>query len=134
MPAGNGEAMPSFDAGSMPSGGPENGGDFSGQPPGGGDTSGQAGDGGSSSGNQEGTAADGTTADGTTGGTAGAQVQLSGETMSLTIPVGTRVLVTSNGTLTASSFGRIQPDDILQLILQTRSDGTQVPVLIQIME
>lgn len=142
MPAGNGEARPSFDAGSMPSGetgampsgGPENGDDFSGQPPGGGGTSGQAGDGGFSSGNQEGTATDGTTADGTTGGTTGVQIQLSGETMSLTIPVGTRVLVTSNGTLTASSFGRIQADDILQLILQTRSDGTQVPILIQIME
>jgi len=120
MPSG----MPSGD-GAMPSGGPENGGGFSGERPDRSDASVQAADG---------TTTDGTATDGTTNTASGSQIQLSGETLSLTIPVGTRVLVTSNGTLTVSSFGRIQADDILQLILKTQEDGTQIVIEAQIME
>lgn len=131
VPSGGGSA-PDGDAGPMPSGGHGNGGDFSGQRPDRGDSSGQAAGGGSQDFSQ-GMAQDGTT-DGAAAEAAGSQIQLSGEGLSLTIPVGTRVLVTSNGTLIASSFGRIQTDDILQLLLTAQPGGTQVVTLVQIME
>jgi|GEM_PF-2910802 len=132
MPSFDEGSMPSFDAESMPSGGPgDQGGsrlqgDSQGQMPGG-DTSGSTA--------QDATSQDTTATDGTTATTTGTQIQLSGETMSLTIPVGTRVLVTAtDGTLSSSSFGRIQADDIVQMILKTQSDGTQIVTLVQIME
>ncbi len=132
MSAGDSDSMPSFDAESMPSGG--EGGDFSGEAPQGGDSGGQM--------PQDGEMPDGAvqgdadTSEDTAQDMAasGYQIQLSGETMSIRIPVGTDVLVTSNDELTVSSFGRIQEEDILQLILQTQTDGTQVVIKAQIME
>jgi hypothetical protein len=128
MPSGDGADMPTD--GEMPSGGggPQGGGEMpsDGEMPEG--MSGQAPEDASDSGSQDAAGTD-------TTNVAGASIQLSGETMSLTIPVGTKVLVTAtDGTLSASSFGRIQTDDIVQLILQTQDDGTQIVTLVQIME
>ncbi len=126
MPSGGRGSMPSGDRGAMPSGGPAGNGTDN--------TSGGI----SAVGNTfSEDAAQGTAAsDGSLENSAAAQaqIQLSGETMSLTIPVGTKVLVTSGGALSASSFGRIQTDDILQLIIKTDADGSQTVIMAQIME
>lgn len=123
------EGRPSGDMGDMPAGG--QGGDFSGQARDGGRfEEGQMPEGGDMPDGETGTSED--VAQGAV--SSGYGIQLSGETMSLTIPVGTRVLVTSSDVLTASSFGRIQADDILQLILKTQADGTQTVIEAQIME
>ena len=132
MPSGEAGAMPSGERGAMPSG------DRGAMPSGAGRMNGDGGAGNASGGDiptaEDGAVQDASTSGGTAAADAGTQIQLSGETMSLTIPVGTSVLVTSNGTLSASSFGRIQADDILQLIVQTNADGSQTVTLAQIME
>lgn len=127
MPSGEAGARPSGDRGAMPSGGRGN---TSGGGSGSGSTSGGAMPADGNNTTQE--AASNDTGDDVAA--AATQIQLSGETMSLTIPVGTSVLVTSNGTLSASSFGRIQVDDILQFIVQTSADGSQTVIEAQIME
>jgi hypothetical protein len=128
MPSGEAGAMPSGERGAMPSGerGNWNGGGNS-------TSSGSGTFPGRSDSSQNAQAPDGAT-DGTAAATGGTQIQLSGETMSVSIPVGTKVLVTTDGVLSASSFGRIQTDDILELIVQTNADGSQTVILAQIME
>lgn len=135
MPSGDMGPMPSDEAGMMPSGGmaPMPSGGPGNRSRGGVSKGGFPADGSNSSGGmaQE-TEAGGAALDTQTA--AGAQIRLSGETISITMPVGTTVLVTSDGTLSASSFGRIQVDDILQLIVNTNADGSQTVTLAQIME
>jgi hypothetical protein len=132
MPSGDMGDMPADDGGLMPGGG--QGGDFSGQTR----DSGSFGEGQMPEGGFEdgGSLGETETSEDTAQGavSSGYGIRLSGESMNLTIPVGTRVLVTSNDVLTASSFGRIQADDILQLIVKTQADGTQTVIEAQIME
>jgi hypothetical protein len=73
------------------------------------------------------------TAANTTTGSSLSQIKLTDETMNLTIPVGTKVLMTSNGILTTTTFGRIQESDIIQIILQTDSGGNKTVIEAQIM-
>ncbi len=128
MPSGDMGSMPSGERGAMPSGerGNWNGGGNS-------TSSGSGTFPGRSDSSQNAQAPDGAT-DGAAAAAGGTQIQLSGETMSVSIPVGTKVLVTTDGVLSASSFGRIQTDDILELIVQTNADGSQTVILAQIME
>ena len=66
-------------------------------------------------------------------GTATSSITLTGEKMNLTIPVGTKVLMTSNGVLTTTTFGRIQANDIIEVILQTDANRAQTVIEAQIM-
>ncbi|MEI6101286.1 MAG: hypothetical protein WCP73_05550 [Eubacteriales bacterium] len=75
-----------------------------------------------------------TTSTGSTTATASSSITLTDEKQTLVIPVGTKVLMTSSGALTTTTFGRILADDILELIVQTDSNGNQTVIAAQIME
>ena len=66
-------------------------------------------------------------------GFSASRFQSSGQTMNITIPVGTTVLTTSNGTLTTTTFGKILANDIIQIIVQTDAAGGHTVLAAQIM-
>lgn len=131
MPGGNFSQGGSFPSGAIPSGGFENGSNSSS----GSASGGQA----RPSGGNTGTGASGSGSNANANGALGAngfsmsRFQSSGQTMNLTIPVGTTVLATSSGTLTTTTFGKIVADDIIELIVQTDAGGGQTVLAAQIM-